>query len=357
MSANIDLAADGPSPSEADLLSGYERYHTRSPKEAEIGFATLLAPHRLRVGPDQTGFSALTRAAGADGAFVYYISWGCEVMFDRPAYDEYVAVLMPTKGWLGVHHEGRRHVIAAGQSFAVLSPGQDVRMRWSPDSEVFSLRVDLRCVRRMLRTLAPAGTADRPLRFAGPAVDLQYGASVHGAARLLATVFGQYASTDSVPQPVVRQLADHAATAVLLGLEHNYLDEVMHGGPASRPGPTDVRTAVELIDAETYARYTIADLARLSGVTVRTLELAFRRSMAVSPYVYLQRERLAKAHRELQAANPADRVMVADVAMRWGFGHNGRFAARYRQTYGVLPSETLRQACADLYRSNTRLCG
>ena len=29
------------------------------------------------------------------------------------------------------------------------------------------------------------------------------------------------------------------------------------------------------------------------------------------------------------------------VAMRYGFGHQGRFAATYRDAFGELPSETL----------------
>jgi AraC-like DNA-binding protein len=38
----------------------------------------------------------------------------------------------------------------------------------------------------------------------------------------------------------------------------------------------------------------------------------------------------------------ADGFTVADVAMRWGLMHTGRFAAAYRRTYGESPSETLR---------------
>jgi AraC-like DNA-binding protein len=33
---------------------------------------------------------------------------------------------------------------------------------------------------------------------------------------------------------------------------------------------------------------------------------------------------------------------VADVAMRWGLVHTGKFAAAYRRAYGESPSETLR---------------
>jgi AraC-like DNA-binding protein len=35
-------------------------------------------------------------------------------------------------------------------------------------------------------------------------------------------------------------------------------------------------------------------------------------------------------------------LTAADVEMRWGFTHTGRFAAAYRHKYGESPSEILR---------------
>ncbi|WP_083577252.1 helix-turn-helix domain-containing protein [Rhodococcus tukisamuensis] len=42
-----------------------------------------------------------------------------------------------------------------------------------------------------------------------------------------------------------------------------------------------------------------------------------------------------QAHEELLDAEPPR--TVPDVALRWGFTHTGRFAAAYRQKYGVSP--------------------
>jgi AraC-like DNA-binding protein len=327
-------------PPALDGLRAYERFRTRDPEEAELGSVSFLSPHHLRVCQDGADFSALGEAADADGAVVCHIRYGCEVTIDRAPQEEYVAVLAPIVGRLELYHLGQRHVATAGRSLAVLSPGRNVHMRWAAGSEVFALRLDLRALRRSMRTLVPDAPGNLPLRFAGPVVDLRTGAPVYGAAQLLAGVFGQYEKPESVPRHVLRHLADHAASAVLLSLEYNHRDEIRSA--ARRRGRVGVRTAVEHIEAETSAVHTVADLARRSGVTVRTLEMAFRRSMSVSPYVYMQRQRLEKAHRELQAADPADGVTVTEVAMRWGFGHTGRFAARYRETYGVLPSITLR---------------
>ena len=59
------------------------------------------------------------------------------------------------------------------------------------------------------------------------------------------------------------------------------------------------------------------------------------------PHRALRRVRLDHAHHELVDADPTE-TTVQQVAARWGFAHTGRFAAMYRQTYGCIPSDTLR---------------
>jgi AraC-like DNA-binding protein len=56
----------------------------------------------------------------------------------------------------------------------------------------------------------------------------------------------------------------------------------------------------------------------------------------------LRRVRLDHAHQQLCAAGPGDGVTVTEVATRWGFVSLSRFAATYRDAYGVLPSYTVR---------------
>ena len=55
---------------------------------------------------------------------------------------------------------------------------------------------------------------------------------------------------------------------------------------------------------------------------------------------YLRRVRLDRAHCQLMDADPG-RESVTAVAYRWGFASPGRFAAYYREAYGVPPSQTL----------------
>jgi AraC-like DNA-binding protein len=56
---------------------------------------------------------------------------------------------------------------------------------------------------------------------------------------------------------------------------------------------------------------------------------------------YLRTVRLDRAHHDLLATDPAQGATVTDIAARWGFSSNSRFAARYRGAYGVTPRHTL----------------
>lgn len=51
---------------------------------------------------------------------------------------------------------------------------------------------------------------------------------------------------------------------------------------------------------------------------------------------------MARARNELIHGDP-DVLTVSAVAVRWGFGHLGRFGAAYQERYGEPPSRTLRR--------------
>jgi AraC-like DNA-binding protein len=105
--------------------------------------------------------------------------------------------------------------------------------------------------------------------------------------------------------------------------------------------PETLRRARAFIEENSRQDISIAGIAAAAGVTIRTVQLAFRRHLGVTPVEYLRQVRLQSAHRDLLAADPAA-TTVTTVAYRWGFASSSRFAAYYRQAYGRSPSRTLR---------------
>ncbi|SEG99878.1 AraC-type DNA-binding protein [Nonomuraea solani] len=106
--------------------------------------------------------------------------------------------------------------------------------------------------------------------------------------------------------------------------------------------PATLRRALTYIDDHPGHDLSPADIAAAAGVTIRAMQLAFRRHLDTTPMAYVRRVRLACAHRDLQAADPTKGDTVIAIANRWGFAHPGRFTAFYRSVYDVPPSVTLR---------------
>ncbi|MFG2977490.1 helix-turn-helix transcriptional regulator [Streptomyces sp. NPDC048331] len=137
---------------------------------------------------------------------------------------------------------------------------------------------------------------------------------IDAAARLLAATVLAAFPTDARPDPVLADTRDATSETV--------------------------RRAVAFIESHPAAEIGLAETAAAAGVTPRALQYAFRRHLGTTPMAYLRRVRLAQAHDDLVAADPT-RDTVTAVAHRWGFHHQGRFAAAYHRTYGVLPRHTL----------------
>ncbi|MER7764108.1 AraC family transcriptional regulator [Streptomyces sp. NPDC097619] len=101
-----------------------------------------------------------------------------------------------------------------------------------------------------------------------------------------------------------------------------------------------LRRAARFIDDNAHLDIGLAEIAGSVPVTPRAIQYAFARHGDTTPLAYLKRVRLARAHEELKAADP-DVTTVTRIAVRWGFAHQGRFAAAYRTAYGASPSHTL----------------
>ena len=101
---------------------------------------------------------------------------------------------------------------------------------------------------------------------------------------------------------------------------------------------TDVRRAVDYIEAHLTAPVTLDDIVRVAGGSDRGLFRRFRKATGVSPMVYVRNARFARVREALRGARVEERIV--DIATLWGFDHMGRFAVEYRRRFGEKPSAT-----------------
>jgi AraC-like DNA-binding protein/tetratricopeptide (TPR) repeat protein len=122
---------------------------------------------------------------------------------------------------------------------------------------------------------------------------------------------------------------------------------------AAQPMPRHLRKALERLEADPARVWTVRGLASECGVGPRTLQRQFRRFIGQTPMEYLRDLRLDRARGEVFRASGGG--TVTDIAVRCGFNHLGRFAARYREHFGETPHATLRRRQNALARGRSHL--
>lgn len=109
-------------------------------------------------------------------------------------------------------------------------------------------------------------------------------------------------------------------------------------GPMAR-NSRQVAQALEFIHAHYAEPIATGDIARAAGIGERALQKAFMTDLGQTPFEFLAKVRVRSARERL--LTPDARESVTQIALDCGLTHLGRFAKRYRETYGETPSQTL----------------
>ncbi len=247
-----------------------------------------------------------------------------------------IVVTRTSTGRLDRVSNGAHRRYDVGDLFLMSEPDRPYTARWMP-GELQNCVIDPVLLTRVAAS-APAGRAE-PVRFTSldpksPAAGASWWAARSYVASMLA-------NPDGAPPLLIASATQLLATATLVTFPNTAVSEpTMEDRHDAHPAT--LRRAMAYIDEHAHTDVTVADIAAACHVTVRAVQLAFRRHVDITPMEYLRRVRLERAHRDLQAADPASHTVTA-IAYRWGFLSSSRFAAHYRRVYGVSPSRTLRR--------------
>lgn len=149
----------------------------------------------------------------------------------------------------------------------------------------------------------------------------------------------ELASSDPCAASRAMRLNEDALLAFIL--ERTALLAANDRQPAvSMPSTQQVQLALDLIKAAP-ADLSVADVAARIGVSVRSLQLAFRRIVGATPHSVIKRARLDRARDLLTAGSVGSVQQAAD---NLGFSNVARFSAEYRTAFGETPLTTLRSA-------------
>jgi AraC-like DNA-binding protein len=232
------------------------------------------------------------------------------------------------------HHKTAHHYVQ-GDVYLATHPGADFVSR------ARDVRLHAVSLRGSLLSEVAAQSSDealRPVEFASarPSAD--------GARRWRETtrfVDGLLADPAAASAPLLIASAGRLLASTALTAFPNSMVTEPSSADRRDAHPGTVQRAISFIEANADADIAVGEIAAAAHVTVRAVQLAFRRHLDTTPMAYLRNVRLDQAHRELDQADRGGGLTVTEVAFRWGFASPSRFTKRYKAAYGELPSVTL----------------
>lgn len=293
--------------------------------------------HRVTVTGDLSRFAMTLQAISLGPLTAGWVTYGTQVRIES-SHPGHYQVNVPSTGTMLADSGGQ--AVAGPGLAAVYHPDREAALTgWTVPAPVLALRIAQWALQQKLEQLLDRPVRHPPELAVGMDVTAGRGAQWLALIRSLATDLAD--ENALIRQPMMAAPFTHSVLAgLLMCASHRYREELATLAPPA--GPATVRAARAYIEAHAADPITVADIARAVGVGVRGLQQGFQRALAMSPTQYLRHVRLREAHRELTAADP-ETATVRELAARWGFAHQGRFAAQYRQRYGVQPAETLRR--------------
>lgn len=290
-------------------LSPLYRHCLLSSGRCEASYAALtreLTAHALRW---RSGAADLRlHKATTPRLQLFALRYGAEVEVESRPYDGYALVHWVLQGRTLIEADGRAVTLSDGQ-VAVLAPRRSLVLSCSAQAERLIVKLPL----ALLGLQGPAPAARR--------LDLQAGRQWQWLMQ------GLLQTLSEAPDPEWLGLQEQGVALLLR--RH------LQGGASA--GADDAARLLALrrhMRAHLGAALDLAALARSVDLSARGLHALCRRAAGQSPLQLLREERLCAAHEALQA-DPTRHV--TEIALDCGFNHLGRFAAYYRQRWGVSP--------------------
>lgn len=247
-------------------------------------------------------------------------------------------LMVPFHGMIRTKCEGRTFEWGAGRSAVLLPPGGCTGQ--STARSVVGLDIEPGKLGEMLagmygepsatRYPAPDYTTPRTLKLTLGGVDF---------AQLMSQHLAFMNAMNGDPALIVRAGLDDLLLRAVLALLHPdlFFGEDAPPARASRR----LTMACDYIDAHLTGRITLSDLEKVSGLSARSLQYAFRATFNRTPLQWATDRRLEKVREQILGARSG--ATLTGIAGAY-FTNLGDFSRLYRERYGERPSQTLQQA-------------
>jgi AraC-like DNA-binding protein len=304
---------------------------TRDVDEARSAYSRLYAESTLD--PLREPFGCTLEAATFGGVNIVTASWPGGARAVVPLLGERYVLSCSAGGEADGECMGEHLTTTPRRSGTLFSPGMGVTLRIGPGFQGRTFTIERSVLEQHFRALTGQELRG-PLRFdTSLAIDKGPGVAVVE----IAQTFRRESERPGASPLLIAALRDAFFTSLLTNTQHSASAHLT--APSQRVGPGHVRRAEDYIDAHAAEPVTLADIAAAAGVSVRSLQAAFRAHRGTTPMERLRERRLEIARRRLIEGAPGTTVLGVVTAV--GLGDAGRFSVLYKRRFGESPSETL----------------
>jgi AraC-like DNA-binding protein len=322
-------------PDQVSSLSHWEVMKTHDPDRACTHLSSLFRPHKVRDHAHKDAMHFQHSRAELGNFSVNTLSYGKEVTIDarNNPVDSYL-VTFTLRGSSEVKQMKNSFTTHPG-TVCVLNPSLPLKDHMSKDFKMLIVQIDGNSLREQLSEELGI-SINQTLEFQPVSSSLTGKAT--SFARMVKMVCEDLADEHSELQyhQVNRQIERALVSLLLMEIPHTYSDRLKQ--EIKQPAPYIIRRTEDYIHTHLYERIVLDDLSAVSGVSGRTLQLAFKKYRGVTPMEYVRNYRLDYVRQQL-----TNRILdksITQIALDSGFTHLSKFAYYYRERFGELPSET-----------------
>ncbi|MDD2830149.1 MAG: helix-turn-helix domain-containing protein [Sulfuricurvum sp.] len=126
---------------------------------------------------------------------------------------------------------------------------------------------------------------------------------------------------------------------VMMLIPHKFFTNLTPQTITHYDGRSIVQTLMDYVHETDYQFRTIGDLERFTGLSTRSLQIAFQKQLGITPTQWLRKQNFLNAKRMFETGQG---VSVTQVAIECGYTNFSLFAKYYKELFDELPSQTLK---------------
>lgn len=314
----------------------WENVMSTDADQVKTMISSMLTPHKLSL-LKASSLQSCIRHANFGQVDVIRLGYGAHVRIQPDDLVDYYLIQIPQYGQATVRC-GAEEVESIPGVASVLSPNSEIDMNWQASNEQIMIKVD----RLLLEQTAQDMGMDPMVNGVHFPAKFECHRSVSWQLMLRYLVDCARNSLSMQRSPLLIRQIEQLVVTTLLG-EHPPVLQSGLNRLRSSILPRHIKQVENYLHEHIDQPINLALLAAQAQVSVRTLQVAFKEHCGVSPMQYLRQLRLERVRADLLTHGDSLECSVADIAMRWGFAHLGRFSAAYKDRFGETPSQSLQR--------------